>query len=125
MKDIALIIVLAIQFYLIVRIHWLSKLAVRTHQRIKLMDADIKAIIDQATANTSAELAAAAALASLFGKLMEAINKAPSLSDEDRAALQAKVAEMESSRQALAAAIVANTPSEPAPEPVVEPVEPV
>ncbi len=89
------------------------------------MDADIKAIIDQATANTSAELAAAAALASLFGKLMEAINKAPSLSDEDRAALQAKVAEMESSRQALAAAIVANTPSEPAPEPVVEPVEPV
>jgi len=73
------------------------------------MDQDIKAIIDQATANESAEAAANNALIALFTKLEAAITATPSLSAEDRAALQAKVAEMKASSDALSAAIVANT----------------
>ena len=122
MRDIVLIIVLAIQFYLLFRVQRLSKLAVSMFMGIKNMDADIQAIIDQASANTSAELAAAEALASLFGKLTEAINNSTSLTTEDSAVLRAKIAEIESARQALAAAIVANTVSEPLPEPTEEPV---
>jgi hypothetical protein len=73
------------------------------------MDADIQAIIDQATANESAESAANAALVALFAKLQAAIAATPSLSAADRATLQAKVTEMNSSAAALSAAIVANT----------------
>jgi hypothetical protein len=75
------------------------------------MDADIQAIIDQATKNESAESAANTALASLFGKLSAAIAATSSLSAADRATLQAKVTEMAASSSAVAAAIVANTPA--------------
>jgi hypothetical protein len=74
------------------------------------MDADIQAIIDQATANESAEAAADVALQSLFAKLTAAIAATATISPADRATLQAKVTEMQASSAAVAAAIVANTP---------------
>jgi hypothetical protein len=84
-------------------------------QEIKLlevrMDADIQAIIDQATANENAEAAADTALQSLFNKLTAAISAAATLSPADRATLQATVTAMKSSSSAVAAAIVANTPA--------------
>jgi hypothetical protein len=75
------------------------------------MDADIQAIIDQATANENAEAAADAALQALFTKLQAAITATATLSPADRATLQAKVTEMKASSAAVAAAIVANTPA--------------
>lgn len=79
--------------------------------REEKMDADIQAVIDQATANENAEQAADAALVSLFGQLQAAIAASASLSPADRATLQAKVTEMKASADAVAAAIVANTPA--------------
>jgi hypothetical protein len=75
------------------------------------MDADIQAIIDQATKNEDAETAAQAALVALFAKLQAAIAATGSLSAADRTALQAKVTEMSASAAAVSAAIVANTPA--------------
>jgi hypothetical protein len=75
------------------------------------MDADIQAIIDQATKNEDAETAAQTALVALFAKLQAAIAATASLSAADRATLQAKVAEMTASAAAVSAAIVANTPA--------------
>lgn len=72
------------------------------------MDADIQAIIDQATANENTEAAANAALVALFTSLQAAIAASASLSPADRATLQAKVTEMKASSATLAAAIVAN-----------------
>lgn len=75
------------------------------------MDASIQRAIDQATANTDAEASAAALLVTLFTDLQQAIANSGSLSAADRATLDAKVAAMKSSSDALAAAVVANTPA--------------
>ena|ERR1700738_433900 len=80
-------------------------------QKEENMDADVQAIIDQAQKNTDAESAADGLLAALFVKLQQAITAAPTLSAADRTTLQAKVTALESSRAAMAAAIVANTPA--------------
>ncbi len=76
------------------------------------MDADLQAIITQAKANTDAEAAANAALIALFTKLTVALAGSGPISAADRAALQDTVKSMSDSANALAAAIVANTPSQ-------------
>lgn len=82
------------------------------------MDVDIQAIIDQATLNENAEQSAIGALNSLFQAFLAAVNSATSISPADRATIQAKVAEMQTSVSAVAAAIVTDTPAATAPAPV-------
>ncbi len=75
------------------------------------MDADLQAIITQAKSNTDAEAAANAALLALFTKLTAALAGSGPISAADRVTLQATVKSMSDSADALAAAIVANTPA--------------
>jgi len=75
------------------------------------MDASIQAIIDQAKKNVDAESAATQAIKDLGVKLLAAIANAGSLSDADRATLQAEVTDMQNSAAAVSAAIVSGTPA--------------
>lgn len=77
----------------------------------KKMDADVQAIIAQAKANENVEQSAVTAINDLGTKLLAAINAAPSLSAEDRAALQAQVTEMQTNAAALGTAIATGDPA--------------
>lgn len=79
------------------------------------MDPDVQAIITQAEANDSAEASAVTVINGLATSLAAAIAAAPSLSADDRAALEAEVVKMQTSASALGTAIAANTPAAPPP----------
>lgn len=75
------------------------------------MDPAIQSLIDQASQNETVEGSAVIIIKGIANQITIAIQSAPSLSDADRATLLAQTTALKASSDALAAAVVANTPA--------------
>jgi rubrerythrin len=83
-----------------------------------LMSKLVDELVDEVRRNRDVTASAVKLLESLVAKMQDAID------DEDQEKLQSILDEVKADSETLGAAVVANTPSQPAPVPDTPPVEP-